>query len=123
MKNAFTQEEAGSLTTERSGKPGAKAWAIFLVVLGLVAGGVIVAPRLFVPSADQTTAPPPPSVAVSAPLQRDIDVRLQFLGQFSAVEHVELRAQVGGTLMHIGFKDGDIVHNGDLLFVIDPAPY
>jgi RND family efflux transporter MFP subunit len=123
MKNAFTQEEAESLTTERSSKPGGKAWAIFLVALGLVAGGVIATQRLFVPSADQTAVPPPPSVTVSAPLQRDIDVRLQFLGQFSAVEHVELRAQVGGTLMHIGFKDGDIVHKGDLLLVIDSVPY
>jgi multidrug efflux system membrane fusion protein len=34
-----------------------------------------------------------------------------------------LRAQVGGTLTKIGFKDGDIVHKGDLLFVIDPTPY
>ncbi len=47
---------------------------------------------------------------------------LGFLGQFSAVDQVELRAQVGGTLTSIGFKDGDIVRKGDLLFAIDPAP-
>jgi membrane fusion protein, multidrug efflux system len=34
-----------------------------------------------------------------------------------------LRAQVGGTLTQIGFKDGDVVHKGDLLFTIDPTPY
>jgi membrane fusion protein, multidrug efflux system len=34
-----------------------------------------------------------------------------------------LRAQVGGTLTQIGFKDGEIVHKGDLLFMIDPTPY
>jgi RND family efflux transporter MFP subunit len=34
-----------------------------------------------------------------------------------------LRAQVGGTLTGISFKDGDIVHRGDLLFTIDPGPY
>ena len=34
-----------------------------------------------------------------------------------------LRAQVGGTLTYIGFKDGDIVHKGALLFIIDPTPY
>src|SRR5262249_3815625 len=43
--------------------------------------------------------------------------------QFSAVEQVELRAQVGGTLIGIHFKDGDIVHKGDLLFTIDTRPY
>ena len=71
----------------------------------------------------RTIAPTPPLVAVSPPLQRDVDGSLEFLGQFSAVDHLELRAQVGGTLTKIGFKDGDIVHKGDLLFVIDPTPY
>jgi multidrug efflux system membrane fusion protein len=45
------------------------------------------------------------------------------LGQFSAVERVELRAQVGGTLTEIGFKDGDVVRKGQLLLLIDPVPY
>jgi RND family efflux transporter MFP subunit len=60
---------------------------------------------------------------VSKPLEREVDSSLGFLGQFSAIEHVELRAQVGGTLTGIHFKDGDIVHQGDLLFTIDPRPY
>jgi membrane fusion protein, multidrug efflux system len=64
-----------------------------------------------------------PQVVVSKPLVREVDSRLGFLGQFSAVEHVELRAQVGGTLTEIHFKDGNIVHKGDLLFTIDPRPY
>src|SRR6516225_4821709 len=64
-----------------------------------------------------------PEVVVSQPLLREVDSRLGFLGQFSAVEHVELRAQVNGTLTEIHFKDGDIVHKGDLLFTIDPRPY
>src|SRR5262249_14740317 len=64
-----------------------------------------------------------PQVVVSKPLERGVDSRLGFLGQFSAVEHLELRAQVGGTLTGILFKDGDIVHQGDLLFTIDPRPY
>src|SRR2546428_8546047 len=50
-----------------------------------------------------------PQVVVSKPLVQDIDTRLGFLGQFAAVSQVELRAQVGGTLTGIFFKDGDIV--------------
>src|SRR5216684_3378532 len=75
---------------------------------------------------DAATSPPPasiPQVVVSRPLAREIDSRLGFLGQFSAIEQVELRAQVGGTLTGIHFKDGDIVHQDDLLFSIDPRPY
>src|SRR5258705_7991438 len=73
----------------------------------------------------QATAPPAavPSVTVSKPLQHNVDTRLGFLGQFSAIDRVELRAQVGGTLTEIHFQDGQIVHKGDLLFVIDPRPY
>jgi len=56
-------------------------------------------------------------------LVRTLDTRRAFLGQFSAVERVELRAQVGGTLTGIYFKDGDMVHRGDLLFTIEPQPY
>jgi RND family efflux transporter MFP subunit len=92
-------------------------------MLIVLAGAVLFARGLFVQAPNRTVAPPPPQVAVSAPLQRDVDGRLGFLGQFSAVDHLELRAQVGGTLTQIGFKDGDIVHKGDLLFVIDRVPY
>jgi membrane fusion protein, multidrug efflux system len=64
-----------------------------------------------------------PEVVVSRPLLREVDFRLGFLGQFSAVEQVELRAQVGGTLTEIDFRDGDVVKKGDLLFTIDPRPF
>src|SRR5690348_3259847 len=64
-----------------------------------------------------------PQVVVSEPLAQNIDTRLGFLGQFSAVSQVELRAQVGGTLTGMFFKDGDIVRKGDLLFTVDPRPY
>src|SRR5258708_8704481 len=64
-----------------------------------------------------------PQVVVSKPLAQDIDTRLGFLGQFAAVSQVELRAQVGGTLTGIFFKDGDIVRKGDVLFTIDARPY
>jgi membrane fusion protein, multidrug efflux system len=123
MDNISTQIEARRLTAPRPSKPGVKAWAGSLIALGLVAGGVVAGPRLLAPSAEQAAVVTPPVVAVSVPLQRDVGTRLQFLGQFSAVDQVELRAQVGGTLTQIDFKDGDIVHTGDLLFEIDPTPY
>ena len=80
----------------------------------------------FVYSSDAATpppAPPVPQVVVSTPLAREVDSRLGFLGQFSAIERVEHRAQVGGTLTGVYFKDGDIVRKGDLQFSIDARPY
>jgi RND family efflux transporter MFP subunit len=101
----------------------AKAWSASVAALAVVSGFVIVGPQMISPRAQSAAASPPPSVDVSAPLQRDVDGRLDFLGQFSAVQSVELRAQVGGILTQIGFKDGDIVQQGALLFEIDPTPY
>src|SRR6266851_2862929 len=123
MKNAFIQQEAGPLTIERSSRPGVRVCVASGGALGVAAAAVIATSHLLARSADQAATAPPPSVTVSAPLQREVDTRVQFLGQFSAVERVELRAQVGGRLTQIAFKDGDIVHKGDLLFVIDPTPY
>ncbi|MBR1122697.1 efflux RND transporter periplasmic adaptor subunit [Bradyrhizobium lablabi] len=74
-------------------------------------------------TAPAPAAPPPAQVVVSTPLARTVNSRLGFLGQFSAIERVELRAQVGGTLTGVYFKDGDIVKKGDLLFTIDPRPF
>src|SRR5215472_17239350 len=74
-------------------------------------------------AASPTSPAPLPQVTVSKPVVRELDSRLGFLGQFSAVDSVELSAQVGGTLTGIHFKDGDIVHQGDLLFTIDSRPY
>jgi RND family efflux transporter MFP subunit len=66
---------------------------------------------------------PPPSVEVATPVQANVADRTDLTGQFSAVNQVVLRAQVSGYLTEIHFKDGQIVHKGDLLFVIDPRPY
>ncbi|WP_336488387.1 efflux RND transporter periplasmic adaptor subunit [Methylobacterium nigriterrae] len=75
------------------------------------------------PHAAAPVAAPVPNVTVASPLSREVDVRLSGLGQFSAINRVELRAQVGGTLTEIHFQDGQIVKKGELLFVIDPRPY
>jgi RND family efflux transporter MFP subunit len=126
MSDTLTQRDAGAFNDQRdqrSGRPGITAWGVSLLVLALVAGGVVAGPDLLNPARGQAAAPPLPSVAVSEPLRHEVDQRLDLLGQFSAMQQVELRAQVGGTLTQIGFKDGDIVHKGDLLFQIDPTPY
>jgi RND family efflux transporter MFP subunit len=116
-----TNADAG--VAVRQENPKRTRWVGKALVLTVVVA--IVGTTYYLQSSDAATvvAPPPPSVAISAPLQRDIASRLGFLGQFSAVDRVEIRAQVGGTLMQIHFKDGEIVHKGDLLFEIDPEPY
>jgi RND family efflux transporter MFP subunit len=75
------------------------------------------------PPAGAADPPPAPAVTVSAPLQRELIEWDEFTGQFWAKDSVEIRARVSGYLTEIHFTDGQIVKQGDLLFVIDPRPY
>jgi RND family efflux transporter MFP subunit len=68
-------------------------------------------------------APPPPTVTVARPLQKQVTEWDEYTGRFVAVETVEVRARVSGFIDSLHFKDGQIVKQGDLLFVIDPRPY
>lgn len=74
-------------------------------------------------TAQAAAAPPPPPVTVSRPVQREVVEWDEYTGQFAAVEYVEIRARVSGYLQSIHFQDGQIVNQGDLLFVIDPRPF
>lgn len=112
--------ESNSISSRKSG---IKTWGVSLIAIAVLGGGFIAGPHFFNQPSQAALPPAPAAVTVSSPVQRDINKRLTVLGQFSAVDSVELRAQVGGTLTQIGFKDGDIVHKGDLLFQIDPTPY
>ena len=58
-----------------------------------------------------------------ARLQQKITEWDEFTGRFVAVKTVEIRARVSGFIDSIHFKDGQIVKQGDLLFVIDARPY
>ena len=117
-------ERRTTADASRPQAPRSRRWKAALLAGGVVALTAVVAGRAWHGS-DRPPAPPPapPQVTVSLPLQRTVQATGRFLGQFSAVDTVQLRAQVGGTLTSIGFKDGQVVHAGDPLFVIDPRPF
>lgn len=60
-----------------------------------------------------------PPVTVAKPVVRDIVEWDEFTGRFDAVGAVEIRARVGGYLESVRFKDGALVKEGDVLFIID----
>lgn len=66
---------------------------------------------------------PPPSVTVSKPVRKEIVDWNEFTGRTSAVNLVNVTARVSGYIVNIPFKEGDLVHKGDLLYQIDPRPY
>jgi multidrug efflux system membrane fusion protein len=73
------------------------------------------------PPAAQTL--PPASVTVSKPVSKEIVDWNEFTGRTAAVNLVNITARVSGYIVNIPFKEGDIVHKGDLLYQIDPRPY
>ena len=70
-----------------------------------------------------SSGPGLPAVTVSRPVQQKITEWDEYTGRFVAVKTVEIRARVSGFIDSIHFKDGQIVKQGDLLFIIDPRPY
>jgi len=67
--------------------------------------------------------PPPAEVTVAHPLQRDVTLYMEFTGNTTAYNRVDLVARVQGFLEKVGYKDGDQVKKGALLFQIDKTDY
>ena len=67
--------------------------------------------------------PPPPSVTVTQPLRQAVTEYLEVTGSTQASVTATLTARVEGFLQSATFRDGSFVKEGDLLFVIEPAPY
>src|SRR6201997_2587282 len=71
----------------------------------------------------QPAAAAAPPVTVAQPVKRTVTDWDEFTGRFEAIEEVQVRARVGGFVTNVEFKDGDMVHAGDLLYLIDSRPF
>ncbi|WP_237607324.1 efflux RND transporter periplasmic adaptor subunit [Roseimaritima sediminicola] len=66
---------------------------------------------------------PPPEVTVAPAISKQIVEWDAYTGRLEAVDLVQIRARVGGYLQSVHFDEGQVVEQGDLLFVIDPRPF
>lgn len=57
------------------------------------------------------------------PLQRQVVDWDDYVGRFEAVQDVEIRPRVSGTVDSVNFREGVEVAKGQVLFTIDPRPY
>jgi multidrug efflux system membrane fusion protein len=71
-------------------------------------------------AAAETPATP---VSVATVVQSDVAAWDEFSGRLEAVERVDIRSRVAGTLQAVHFREGALVKKGELLLTIDPAPY
>jgi multidrug efflux system membrane fusion protein len=97
-----------------------------LAVAGVIAGvgfthGIPSGPLSAAQAAD---APPPAAqVDVAIVLAQTITDWQSYSGRLEAIDHVDIRPLVAGTIVAVHFTDGALVKKGDPLFTIDPRPY
>src|SRR5690349_18804189 len=65
----------------------------------------------------------PAEVVVTEVLQQDVPVIREWIGSLDGSVNADIRARVSGYLISQNYKDGALVHQGDLLFQIDPTTY
>ena len=66
---------------------------------------------------------PPAPVVVASVAQQDIPVQIKAIGNVEAYQTVQIRSQVNGQIQKIFFKEGEDVHQGQLLFQLDKRPF
>jgi membrane fusion protein, multidrug efflux system len=95
-------------------------WAALPIAALLLTGAGAVAWRPQAPAAKAMTLP---EIEVAPVAEQPIGAERTFSGRIEAVEQVDIRPLVSGTIVDIHFRDGDVVQKGQSLFTIDPRPY
>jgi multidrug efflux system membrane fusion protein len=112
-----------------AGRPGRRLWPWLLLVV--LAGGAYIAHKWWVatPSASSATASRSDGAravpVLSGQVQRrDVKVYLSgLLGTVVALNTVTIHTRVDGQLEKVGFREGEFVHEGDVLAELDPRPF
>jgi membrane fusion protein, multidrug efflux system len=99
--------------------------AYAVAAVAVLAGiGVVTALRRDAGSqAQAATAPMLPEVDVATVLDKTVTDWQEYSGRLEAIDKVDIRPQVSGTIVSVNFKDGSLVKKGEVLYVIDPRPY
>ncbi len=139
--NSMDLPEAGghASTAASAAKPSKSLWWLWLLVLG----GIVLAVWYFRGTRNASEAANPSAAAagarsgkggagmgnfvvpvVAATAQHgDLPVYFNGLGTVNAFNTVTIRSRVDGQLINVAFKEGQYVHEGDLLAQIDPRPF
>jgi multidrug efflux system membrane fusion protein len=99
---------------------------LLAVALAVLAVTGISAAVFGVSATSAQSAPAEPQatpVSVATVVQSDVSAWDEFSGRLEAVERVDIRSRVAGTIQSVHFREGALVKKGDLLLTIDPAPY
>jgi membrane fusion protein (multidrug efflux system) len=96
------------------------------VASGLLSIAILTVAALFLTGCQQQRAAgtmPAPSVEVEAVTVRDVPITKEWIGTLDGRVNAQIRAQVSGYLMKQAYTEGSFVHQGQLMFEIDPRPF
>ncbi|BBK38043.1 MexE family multidrug efflux RND transporter periplasmic adaptor subunit [Allostella sp. ATCC 35155] len=94
-----------------------------VAAVGAGSGAVLSALQEDAPAATAPAAPAPVPVSVASVIARDVTLWSEFSGRLEAIDRVDIRPRVTGSVQAVHFREGALVQRGDRLFTIDPAPY
>src|SRR5437867_146635 len=98
---------------------GAALVSVLTAACSVVAGGASDAP-VVVPRTGGPAAPVPVTGATAA--EKVIPVDIQAIGTVDSLSTVQVHAQITGELTSVGFKEGEDVKQGQVLFTLDRRP-
>jgi membrane fusion protein (multidrug efflux system) len=73
--------------------------------------------------ASSTEAAQPPSVQVAPVVQKDVRISSEWVATLDGYVNAQIQPQVTGYLIKQNYHEGSFVHQGDVLFEIDPRPF
>lgn len=103
-------------------RPTTHRWKIVVGLVLLALLGLIMWQLFFSQSNVARPAPPPP-VKIAQAEERNVAGLEHTIGTVVALSTVQVTALVSGQLLSTGFREGQIVKAGQLLFQIDPRPF
>lgn len=65
----------------------------------------------------------PPEVEVAAVVQQDVPIYTECIATLDGYVNAQIQPQVTGYLTKQTYKEGTVVHKGEVLFEIDPRPF
>jgi RND family efflux transporter MFP subunit len=111
--------KSASVTRIVAGMSRSQKISLAALPLALLAGVALLESH----EAPVAAAPPPVTVTAASPLVRQVAEWDDYSGRFGPSKSVEVRPRVSGAIVALHFTDGSIVHQGQLLFTIDPRPF
>ncbi len=103
---------------------GSSLWRWLGILLVVLLIGWLIWHFIFAGNGTSThTAQPLQPVGTAKIAKGDMQVVLTGLGTVTPISTITVQTQISGQLMSVGFKEGQLVKQGDFLAQIDPRPY